>query len=31
MAGWDNITILQAIDRHQERFGGEVWGVDGVS
>ncbi len=27
---WDNITILQAIDRHQERFGGgEVWGVDG--
>jgi uncharacterized protein (TIGR02391 family) len=30
MAGWDNITILQAIDRHQERLGGgEVWGVDG--
>ena len=27
---WDNIAILQAIDRHQERFGGgEVWGVDG--
>jgi uncharacterized protein (TIGR02391 family) len=27
---WDNITILQAIDRHQDRFGGgEVWGVDG--
>ena len=27
---WDNITILQAVDRHQERFGGgEVWGVDG--
>jgi uncharacterized protein (TIGR02391 family) len=27
---WDNIQILQAIDRHQERFGcGEVWGVDG--
>ena len=23
---WDNITILQAVDRHQERFGGgEVW------
>ena len=27
---WDNITILQAVDRHQEQFGGgEVWGVDG--
>jgi uncharacterized protein (TIGR02391 family) len=27
---WDSITILQAVDRHQERFGGgEVWGVDG--
>jgi len=27
---WDNITILQAVDRHQERFGGgETWGVDG--
>lgn len=27
---WDNITILQAVDEHQERFGGgEVWGVDG--
>lgn len=27
---WDNIQILQAVDRHQERFGGgEVWGVDG--
>ena len=27
---WDNITILQAVDRHQERFGGgQVWGVDG--
>lgn len=27
---WDNITILQAVDRHQERFGGgDVWGVDG--
>ncbi len=22
MARWDNITILQAVDRHQERFGG---------
>jgi uncharacterized protein (TIGR02391 family) len=30
MTHWDNIQILQAIDRHQERFGGgEVWGVDG--
>ena len=27
---WDNITILQAVDRCQERYGGgEVWGVDG--
>lgn len=27
---WDDITILQAVDRHQDRFGGgEVWGVDG--
>ncbi len=27
---WDNIMILQAVDRHQERFGGgEVWGADG--
>jgi uncharacterized protein (TIGR02391 family) len=27
---WDNITILQAVDRLQERSGGgEVWGVDG--
>jgi uncharacterized protein (TIGR02391 family) len=24
MARWDNITILQAVDRHQERFGGGV-------
>ena len=31
MACWDNITILQAVDRQQERFGGgEVWGVDGL-
>lgn len=31
MARWDNITILQAVDRLQERFGGgEVWGVDGL-
>ena len=27
---WDNITILQVVDRHQERFGGsEVRSVDG--
>jgi uncharacterized protein (TIGR02391 family) len=27
---WDNITILQAVDRRQERFGGgAVWGVNG--
>ena len=27
---WDNIAILQAVARHQERFGGgQVWGVDG--
>lgn len=30
VARWDDIQILQAVDRHQERFGGgEVWGVDG--
>src|ERR1700730_10172992 len=29
-ARWDNIEILQAVARHQERFGGgEVWGVAG--
>jgi len=27
---WDNIAILQAVDRHQEQFGGdELWVVDG--
>jgi uncharacterized protein (TIGR02391 family) len=27
---WDNIKILQVIDKHQERLGGgELWGVDG--
>lgn len=27
---WDNIQILQAVDRHQGRFGGgAIWGVDG--
>lgn len=27
---WDNIQILQAVDRHQERVGGGgVWDVDG--
>jgi uncharacterized protein (TIGR02391 family) len=27
---WDNIQILQAIDRHQDKFGGgELWAVDG--
>jgi len=27
---WDDITILRAVDQHQDRFGGgEVWGVDG--
>lgn len=29
---WDNIAILQAVDRHQERFGGgAVWGVNGCA
>lgn len=29
---WDNIQILQAVDRHQERFGGgAVWGVNGCA
>lgn len=27
---WDNITILQAVDRNRERYGGgDLWGVDG--
>lgn len=30
VARWDGISILQAVDAHQERFGGgAVWGVDG--
>jgi uncharacterized protein (TIGR02391 family) len=30
MARWDNITILQAVDKHQERVGGgAVWGLNG--
>lgn len=29
---WDNISILQAVDRHQERFGGgAAWGVNGCA
>ncbi len=30
VAPWDGVGILQAVDRHQKRFGGAaVWGVDG--
>jgi hypothetical protein len=30
MARWDNIKILQAVDKHQERAGGgAVWGLNG--
>jgi uncharacterized protein (TIGR02391 family) len=30
MTHWDNIRLLQAVDRHQEQFGGgPVWSVDG--
>jgi hypothetical protein len=30
MARWENIKILQAVDKHQERVGGgAVWGLNG--
>jgi hypothetical protein len=30
MARWDNIEILRAVDKHQERVGGgTVWGLSG--
>lgn len=30
MARWDNIKILQAVDKHQERGGGgAIWGLNG--